>query len=208
MLQHASIDTFVRHYSVGIHVDAQAIVRGMPAQKELMRFACSMSRSIDPRRPWRLDDSTCVNDIPSVRTLEDKKQASKRIRDDKKLTYEQAQDVLERRFSDGPPLNGPRFRAARKQWKTQEKTVKKLQKKYEYAEEQYDRSVKQLRNEKNRQRHCLIRENLERYKNEQPVIDSERQLSGKMVDEEVKVALESTGYMTPQHMTLIDTAQS
>ncbi|CAI7602552.1 unnamed protein product [Penicillium pancosmium] len=205
MLQHASIDTFVRHYSVGIHVDAQAIVRGMPAQKELMRFACSMSRSIDPRRPWRLDDSTCINDIPSVRTLDDEKQASKRIRDDKKLTYEQAQDALERRFSDGPPLNGPRFRAARKQWKTQEKTVKKLQKKYEYAEEQYDRSVKQLRNEKNRQRHCLIRENLERYKNEQPVIDSERQLSGKMVDEEVKVALESTGYMTPQHMTLIDT---
>ena len=51
----------------------------------------------------------------------------------------------------------------------------------------------------------MIRENLERYKNEQPVIDSERQLSGKMVDEEVKVALESTGYMTPQHMTLIDT---
>ncbi|CRL29490.1 Transcription factor, fungi [Penicillium camemberti] len=51
MLQHSSIDTFVRHYSVGIHVDAQAIVRGMPTQKQLMRFACSMSRSIDPRRP-------------------------------------------------------------------------------------------------------------------------------------------------------------
>ena len=31
MLQYASIDTFVRHYSVGIHVDAQAIVRGIPA---------------------------------------------------------------------------------------------------------------------------------------------------------------------------------
>jgi hypothetical protein len=49
----------------------------------------------------------------------------------------------------------------------------------------------------------LIRENLERYKNEQPVIDIERQLSGKLVDEDIKVALESTGYMTPQHMTLI-----
>ena len=33
MLQHASINTFVKHYSVGIHVDAQAIVRGLPAQK-------------------------------------------------------------------------------------------------------------------------------------------------------------------------------
>jgi hypothetical protein len=49
MLQHASINTFVKHYSVGIHVDAQAIVRGLPAQKQPMRFAASMSRSIDPR---------------------------------------------------------------------------------------------------------------------------------------------------------------
>ena len=204
MLQHASIDTFVRHYSVGIHVDAQAIVRGMPAQKELMRFASSMSRSIDPRRPWRLDDSSCINDVPSVRTLADKKQARKRIRDDTKRTYEEAREVLERRFGDGPQ-NGSRFREIRKQWKAQEKGVKKLQTKYEHTEEKFELSVKQLRNEKGRQRHILIRENLERYKNEQPVIDSERQLSGKMVDEEVKVALESTGYMTPQHMTLIDT---
>lgn len=51
----------------------------------------------------------------------------------------------------------------------------------------------------------MIRENLERYKNEQPVIDSERQLSGKVVDEEVLVALERTGYMITQHMTLINT---
>jgi Protein of unknown function (DUF3435) len=29
MLQHANIDTFVRHYSVGIHVAAQAIVHGL-----------------------------------------------------------------------------------------------------------------------------------------------------------------------------------
>ncbi|CAG8124329.1 unnamed protein product, partial [Penicillium nalgiovense] len=77
MLQHASIDTFVRHYSVGIHVDAQAIVRGLPAQKQLMRFACSMSRSIDPRRPYRLEDSSCINDIPRVRTLEERKQVRK-----------------------------------------------------------------------------------------------------------------------------------
>lgn len=38
----------MEHYSVGIHVDTQAIVRGLPAQKQLMRFAVSMSRSIDP----------------------------------------------------------------------------------------------------------------------------------------------------------------
>ncbi|GLA10386.1 hypothetical protein AnigIFM60653_004877, partial [Aspergillus niger] len=64
MLQHASINTFVKHYSVGIHVDAQAIVRGLPAQKQLMRFAASMSRSIDPRRPYKLDDTSCVNEVP------------------------------------------------------------------------------------------------------------------------------------------------
>lgn len=50
-----------------------------------------------------------------------------------------------------------------------------------------------------------MRENLVQYKNEQPVIDSERQLAGKVVDEEVMGALERTGYMTPQHMILIDT---
>ncbi|KAJ5249317.1 hypothetical protein N7468_000768 [Penicillium chermesinum] len=66
MLQHASIATFVQHHSVGIHVDARAIVRGLPAQKQLMRFACSISRSIDPRRAYRLEDPSCINEIPNV----------------------------------------------------------------------------------------------------------------------------------------------
>ena len=206
MLQHASIDTFVRHYSVGIHVDAQAIVRGLPAQKQLMRFACSMSRSIDPRRPYRLEDSSCINNIPRVRTLEERKQVRKQDRDAKKRTYENAQAALQREFGDNLlRRNFPQPRTIRKRRKAQEKRVKKLWQKFDNADEQYDRSVKQLRNEKGRQRNLLIRENLERYKNEQPVIDSERQLSGKVVDEEVLVALERTGYMTPQHMTLIDT---
>ncbi|EPS31294.1 hypothetical protein PDE_06249 [Penicillium oxalicum 114-2] len=47
-----------------IHVDAQAIIRGLPAKKQLMRFACSISRSIDPRRPYQLQDSSYINDIP------------------------------------------------------------------------------------------------------------------------------------------------
>ena len=38
---------------------------------------------------------------------------------------------------------------------------------------------------------------IERYKKEQPVIDSERQLSGKVVDEEVRSTLERSQYMTP-----------
>lgn len=93
----------------------------------------------------------------------------------------------------------------RKRRKAQEKRVKKLQQKFDHTDEQYNRSVKQLRNKKGRQRNRLIRENLERYKNKQPVVDSERQLSGKVVDKEVLVALERIGYITPQHMILIDT---
>ena len=96
MLQHASIDTFVRHYSVGIHVDAQAIVRGLPAQKQLLRFACSMSRSIDPRRPYRLANSSYINEIPRVRSLEERKQAYSRIRDVKKHEYKNAQAAFRR----------------------------------------------------------------------------------------------------------------
>ncbi|KAJ5267492.1 hypothetical protein N7478_010477 [Penicillium angulare] len=207
MLQHASIDTFVRHYSVGIHVDTQAIVRGLPAQKQLMRFACSMSRSIDPRRPYRLEDSSCINDIPHVHSLEERKQARSRIRDVKKRTYENAQAAFQREFGDDPPQKSPAtqgFRRIHKRWRTQKKNVEKLCQKYDRAEDLFQHSVRQLRNEKRRQKHRLIRENLERYKEEQPVIDSERQLAGKVVDEEVMGALQRTGYMTPQHMTLID----
>lgn len=203
MLQHASIDTFVRHYSVGIHVDAQAIVRGLPAEKQLMRFACSMSRSIDPRRPYRLEDSSCINDLPCVRSLENTKQARKRIRDVKMRAYEDAKAAFKREFGDDPQ-RATLSTTVRKRKKAQEKSLKKFRQKFEHADEQYDRAVKHLRNEKLRQKHRLIRENLERYKNEQPVIDSERQLSGKVVDEEVMGALQRTGYMTPQHMSLID----
>lgn len=66
------------------------------------------------------------------------------------------------------------------------------------------RGHEKTRNEKQIQRKRRVRENLECYQNIQPVIDSERQLAGKIVDEEVIGALERTGYMTPQHMMLID----
>lgn len=41
-------------------------------------------------------------------------------------------------------------------------------------------------------------------KKEQPVLDSERQLSGKVVDEEVRGALERSDNMTPEHLRIID----
>jgi hypothetical protein len=50
----------------------------------------------------------------------------------------------------------------------------------------------------------MLRDIIEKYKKEQPVIDSERQLSGKVVDEEVRGALERSDNMTPEHLRLID----
>ncbi|KAF7174465.1 hypothetical protein CNMCM6106_008809 [Aspergillus hiratsukae] len=89
MLQHASIDTFVKHYSVGIHVDAQAIVRRLPAQKQLMRFAASMSRSIDPRRPYKLEDTSVVNKVSRMRDLQQRVCERKQLRDEKKRAFQQ-----------------------------------------------------------------------------------------------------------------------
>lgn len=114
MLQHASIDTFVQHYSMGIHVDTQAIVQGMPAQKQLIRFAYSISQSIDPRRPYRLKDSSCINDIPRIRTLEDRKQTRKQIRDTTKRTYKEAHAALQQEFGNNLPQSSPHSRTIRK----------------------------------------------------------------------------------------------
>ncbi|KAH1309370.1 hypothetical protein KXW65_007258, partial [Aspergillus fumigatus] len=54
-------------------------------------------------------------------------------------------------------------------------------------------------------RNRRIRENLERYRNEQPVIDLERQLAGKLVDTKVMGALEHKGSMSSQHLMVVDT---
>jgi hypothetical protein len=69
MLQHANINTFIKYYSVGIHIDAQAIIQGLPSQKQLMQFAALISQLINPCRPYRLEDTYCVNKIPCVRAL-------------------------------------------------------------------------------------------------------------------------------------------
>jgi hypothetical protein len=204
MLQHASINTFVKHYSVGIHVDAQAIVRGLPAQKQPMRFAASMSRSIDPRRPYKLEDTSVVNKVEIVALLQKRVEERKEVRDEMKRAFEIAERDFKQKFGDylqqkkvRPKLQGPARRAL--------DAVERWERKYLRATQRHSRAQRVARNEWQRQRNRLVRENLERYKNEQPVIDSERQLAGKVVDEEVMGALERTGYMTPQHMTLIDT---
>jgi hypothetical protein len=198
MLQHANIDTFVRHYSVGVHVDAQAIVRGLPPQKRLMRFACSMSRSIDPRRPYKLspEDSSSINELPRVRGLQELFQKHKQTRDLRSDRYKYMEGEYEQALCE---------QRNERQRQLLQKNLKRYQEKYNRAHQKYQRALRGLRNEKQWQRNRLIRGNLERYKNEQPVIDSERQLAGKMVDEEVIGALQRTGYMISQHMILIDT---
>lgn len=81
MMGHASIGTFLKHYlSRRITVDTQAVVRGIQPQAALMRAACTMSRSIDRRRPLRLTQkqSASVDDDPPVRFLLERREELKR----------------------------------------------------------------------------------------------------------------------------------
>jgi hypothetical protein len=160
ILQHSSIDKFLKHYlDRNINVDVQSIYRGLAPQKILMRFACSMSRSIDARRPRKLttEQSASVNRLPCILKLD-------------------------RRIAELPRVRGrPK------------------------GEEKCQKFIRRLRNEKQRQRRLLL-ENLviDRFKKQQPIIDSERQLSGKVVDEETRDALERSDQLTPEHLILID----
>ncbi|KAF1966830.1 hypothetical protein BU23DRAFT_584167 [Bimuria novae-zelandiae CBS 107.79] len=72
MMGHANIRTFLKHYlSRRVTVDTQAVVRGIQPQDALMRAACTMSRSIDARRPRSLtpEQSALVNNYLIVRSL-------------------------------------------------------------------------------------------------------------------------------------------
>ncbi|CRG92724.1 Putative membrane protein ycf1 [Talaromyces islandicus] len=192
MLQHASIETFITHYSVGIDVDAQAIVRGFSPNHRLIRLARSMSASIDPRRPWKItpEMSRSVDGLPRVMELSRRKIKRKAKRNHLFTDF--------KKFCQG-------YCGRPKQKPSHEKRVcPKSCRRYRRADSEYQRADRLLRNEKQRQRNRLKRENLERYAREQPVIDSERQLSGKVVDEEVLQTLQQTGSLAPQHVLLID----
>ncbi|GAB1202546.1 hypothetical protein APSETT445_001164 [Aspergillus pseudonomiae] len=69
ILQHADIRTFIRHYEVDVDVDVQGIIRKTGSQTPLVRFACSLSASIDPDRPYWLsaDESKSLNQLPEIR---------------------------------------------------------------------------------------------------------------------------------------------
>jgi len=72
MMQHAKIDTFIKHYlRRTVTADTRAIVSGYEPQRDLMRAACRMTRWIDPDRPQELtpEESLSVNQDPVVRRL-------------------------------------------------------------------------------------------------------------------------------------------
>ncbi|KAF2676861.1 hypothetical protein K458DRAFT_379389 [Lentithecium fluviatile CBS 122367] len=92
MMGHASIGTFLKHYlSRRVTVDTQAVVRGLQPQDALMRAACTMSRSIDRRRPRRLtpEQSASVNEHPKVISLLERREKLKRTHGTKHLKYQE-----------------------------------------------------------------------------------------------------------------------
>jgi hypothetical protein len=122
-----------------------------------MRFACSMSRSIDPRRPWFLTpaQSASVNKLPCIVRL-----------------TQRATNLSE--VEEGT-----------KGWN------------------KYLRARRRVESEKKRQRRLLLVDLVDRFKKEQPIIDSERQLSGGVVIDDTREELQRSE-MTPEHLHLID----
>jgi hypothetical protein len=133
IMGHASITTFLKHYlSRRITVDTQAVVRGIQPQAALMRAACTMSRSIDRRRPRQLtqEQSASVDDDPSVRSLLNRREQLKR-------TVPNA-------------TKHPMYKAL----------------------------ASKISQERQRQRHALLKDIKDRWEFEQPVRDVEQQLAG------------------------------
>jgi hypothetical protein len=174
ILQHANIETFVAHYSVGVHVDVQGIVRGLQPQNEIVRFASSRTCSIDRRRPWKLtyEQSQSVNEMPEICAL------TKRV-----AKHSEARKDYEMKWECEP---------------------EKYRLQFDEKSKRYQQSLTKLR-DKRRELRTLLRQNiLKRYNDEQPVIDSERQLSGMIVEEEVDEEANKIGHMAPDHLQLVN----
>ncbi|KAL4801337.1 hypothetical protein BDV18DRAFT_167573 [Aspergillus unguis] len=177
MLQHADIRTFIRHYEVDVDVDVQGIVRKTGSQTPL---------------------SKSLNQLPAVRVRQKTVNERKRKWVDRKAKLDRITQACQASFGH---LNAGALTGRHRQLQVK---LEHLQDRTLEAKRKYNASIRELRNEKQRQRNTRIRENLERYKNEQPVIDLERQLAGKLVDAKVMGALERKGFMPPQQMLMID----
>lgn len=204
MLQHADIRTFIRHYEVDVDVDVQGIMRKTGSQTPLVQFACSLSASINLDRPFWLsaEELKSLNQLPAVRKQQKTVNERKQKWVDRKAKLDRITQACQASFGH---LNAGALTGRHRQ--LQEK-LERLQDQTLEAKQKYNKSIHKLRNEKQRQRNRRIRENLEQYKNEQPVIDLEQQLAGKLVDAKVMGALEQRGFMPPQQMLMIDTILS
>jgi hypothetical protein len=72
MMDHGNIKVFLNHYlDRRVSADTAAIVRGINPQEAIMRSACTMSRWIDPDRPWGLtaEQASSVNNDPLIKSL-------------------------------------------------------------------------------------------------------------------------------------------
>jgi hypothetical protein len=190
ILQHADIHTFVRHYEVDVDVDVQGIIRKTRSQTPLVRFACSFSASIDPDRPFSLspEEFKSLNELPVVLARQEKVNKRKQKWEDCKAKLQHANHT---------------FKDCKQNLRVQEK-LELLEDRTMEVRRRYNIAVHELRNEKQRQRNRRIRENLERYRNEQPVIDLERQLAGKLVNTKMMDTLAHKSSMAPQHLAVID----
>ncbi|OJD27056.1 hypothetical protein ACJ73_01562 [Blastomyces percursus] len=200
ILQHSDIRTFVRHYEVDVDVDVQGIVRKTGSQTPLVRFACSMSASIDPNRPYKLstEESPSINFLPAVLALQDTVSKRKQEWEDRKAKLECADVAYQAAFGhlDKEVLSEYHFKLLEKLELFRDGTMD--------AKHKYSRAVRELRNEKQRQRNRLVRANLKRYRDEQSVIDLEQQLAGKLVDTKVMETLEHEGFMPSEHLIMVD----
>ncbi|CAG8414193.1 unnamed protein product [Penicillium salamii] len=184
MLQHSDIRTFVRYYKVDVDVDVQGIVRKTRSQIPLVRFACLLSASIDPDRPFKLstEESRSLNDLLIVREEQGKVDERKRKWKDRQAKSEYAEQAYQTTFGH-----------------LKEGTIS------EHQHKSQKKALHELHNQKQRQQNKRIRVNLERYKNEQFIIDLERQLAGKLVDRKVMGALEYISSMPSEFVIVIDT---
>ncbi|CRG88250.1 Threonine--tRNA ligase [Talaromyces islandicus] len=199
ILQHSDIRTFINHYEVDVDVDTQGVIRETGSQTDLVRFACSLSASIDPNRPFWLspEESKSLNSLPEVGAWQDAVHRRKRKWKDRAAKFERARIACQARFGalGAGTMSKSRCRVQKKLQEFEEQTQE--------AKRRYDRAVRELRNEKQRQRNRRIRENLQRYRDEQPVIDVESQLAGMMIDTKVIKTLEHQDAMSAQHLSYI-----
>ncbi|KAL4757633.1 uncharacterized protein BDW70DRAFT_153214 [Aspergillus foveolatus] len=73
------------------------------------------------------------------------------------------------------------------------------------AKQQYSIAVHELHSKKQRQQNSLIQENMECYRNKQPMINLEWQLTGKLVNTKVLDTLERKSSMSPQYLVVANT---